>query len=48
MLLMNNLKLVTTENFGGKGDNSQRIAPCDFWIDENGEPQGNFRHTETY
>ena len=37
MLLMNNLKLVTTENFGGENDNSQGIAPCDFWVDKNGE-----------
>ena len=34
---MNNLKLVTTENFGGENDNSQGIAPCDFWVDKNGE-----------
>lgn len=34
---MNNLKLITTESFRDGSDNPQRIAPCDFWVDENGE-----------
>lgn len=36
-MVLDNLKLITTENFECGSDDLSKVAPCDFWVDENGE-----------